>query len=92
MRDLPWLTVTDRYGRDVLAGDWRAPARGRSRPVPAETGLVVEDATTGWVGAVVRVEKAGGKVFKPKFPIGEYGFCALVTDTEGNMVGLHSMQ
>ena len=39
-----------------------------------------------------RVEKAGGKVFKPKFPIGEYGFCALVTDTEGNMVGLHSMQ
>ena len=37
-------------------------------------------------------EKAGGKVFKPKFPIGEYGFCALVTDTEGNMVGLHSMQ
>ena len=61
MRDLPWLTVTDRYGRDVLAGDWRAPARGRSRPVPAETGLVVEDATTGWVGAVVRVEKAGGQ-------------------------------
>ena len=39
-----------------------------------------------------RVEKAGGKVFTPKFPIGEYGFCALVTDTEGNMVGLHSMQ
>ena len=39
-----------------------------------------------------RVEKAGGKVCKPKFPIGEYGFCALVTDTEGNMVGLHSMQ
>ena len=61
MRDLPWLTVTDRYGRDVLAGDWRAPAGGRSRPVPAETGLVVEDATTGWVGAVVRVEKAGGQ-------------------------------
>ena len=39
-----------------------------------------------------RVEKAGGKVFKPKFSIGEYGHCALVTDTEGNMIGLHSMQ
>ena len=39
-----------------------------------------------------RVEKSGGKVFKPKFSIGEYGHCALVTDTEGNMVGLHSMQ
>ena len=28
--------------------------------VPAEAGLVVEEVTTGWVGAVVRVEKAGG--------------------------------
>ncbi len=39
-----------------------------------------------------RVEASGGKVFKPKFSIGEYGHCALVTDTEGNMIGLHSMQ
>mgnify|MGYP002663365938 FL=1 len=39
-----------------------------------------------------RVEKAGGKVFKPKFSIGEYGQCALVNDTEGNMIGLHSMK
>jgi len=51
---------SDRYGRDVLAGDWRAPARGRSRPVTADTGVVVEDVETGWCGAVVAVEKAGG--------------------------------
>ena len=38
-----------------------------------------------------RVEAAGGKIHKPKFSIGEYGFCALVADTEGNMIGLHSM-
>jgi hypothetical protein len=50
----------DRYGTDVLAGDWKGPARGRSREVPAEADLVVEDVETGWVGAVVRVEKAGG--------------------------------
>ncbi len=31
-----------------------------SADVPAEPGLVVEDADTGWCGAVVRVEKAGG--------------------------------
>ena len=37
-----------------------------------------------------RVESSGGKVFKPKFSIGEYGFIALVADTEGNMIGLHS--
>ena len=39
-----------------------------------------------------RVEAAGGNVFKPKMRIGEYGFMSLITDTEGNMVGLHSMQ
>ena len=39
-----------------------------------------------------RVEAAGGKVFKPKFPIGDYGNCALCYDSEGNLFGLHSMQ
>jgi uncharacterized protein len=37
-----------------------------------------------------RVEQAGGKIFQPKFSIGQYGFCALAVDTEGNMFGLHS--
>lgn len=50
----------DRYGADVLSTDWKAPRRGRARDVEAETGLVVEDVETGWCGAVVRVEKAGG--------------------------------
>lgn len=52
----------DRYGSDVLGGPastHHRPAR-TSRPQPAETGLVVEEVTTGWVGAVVRVEKSGG--------------------------------
>ena len=52
--------MTDRYGSDVLSGDWRRPARGRATPTPAEPGLVVEDVETGWCGAVTRVEKAGG--------------------------------
>ena len=54
----------DRYGNDVLAGGGRAPhhrAPRVSRPVQAERGLVVEEVTTGWVGAVVRVEKSGGQ-------------------------------
>ncbi|SNC72377.1 Protein of unknown function [Kytococcus aerolatus] len=51
----------DRYGNDVLAGDWKRPPRGRSREVEAVRDLVVEDVATGWVGAVVAVEKAGGK-------------------------------
>lgn len=39
-----------------------------------------------------RVENAGGKIFKPKMGIGEHGFITLFFDTEGNMVGLHSME
>ena len=38
-----------------------------------------------------RVEGAGGKVRVPKTAIGrEAGFFAMITDTEGNTVGLHS--
>ena len=39
-----------------------------------------------------RAKENGGQVFKDKFSIGQYGFIALVCDTEGNMIGLHSMQ
>ena len=53
-------TVNDRYGADVLSGDWHIPKAGQARDVEAVTGLVVEDVETGWCGAVVRVEKAGG--------------------------------
>lgn len=38
-----------------------------------------------------RVAAAGGKLFKEKFSIGEFGFAALAFDTEGNLFGLHSM-
>ena len=53
----------DRYGSDVLGGSGSTHHRPTrtSRPQPAETGLVVEEVTTGWVGAVVRVEKSGGQ-------------------------------
>ena len=39
-----------------------------------------------------RVVPAGGAIFKEKFSIGQYGFIALVKDTEGNLIGLHSMK
>ncbi|HYO18461.1 MAG TPA: DUF3097 domain-containing protein [Dermatophilaceae bacterium] len=52
--------MSNRYEDNVLSGDWRVPRNGRAREMEAETGLVVEDVETGWCGAVVRVEKAGG--------------------------------
>jgi hypothetical protein len=48
---------TDRYGTDVLSGDWRAPRRGRATELPAEIGLVVEEVVTDWVGEIVAVER-----------------------------------
>ena len=48
---------TDRYGSDVLRGDWRAPARGRAVPAVAEIGAVVEEVMTDFVGAIVAVDR-----------------------------------
>lgn len=42
--------------------------------------------------AAQRAQSAGGQIVKEKFSVGEYGFAALITDTEGNMIGLHSMR
>ena len=39
-----------------------------------------------------RVPVNGGKIMKEKFAIGEHGFISLVSDTEGNVIGLHSMK
>jgi predicted enzyme related to lactoylglutathione lyase len=39
-----------------------------------------------------RAAANGGKIFQDKMSIGEHGFIALVEDTEGNMIGLHSMK
>ncbi len=39
-----------------------------------------------------RVQAAGGRIDKPKFSIAPHGFIALVLDTEGNCIGLHSMK
>ena len=39
-----------------------------------------------------RVVDAGGKVVRPKFSIGEFGWVTLCQDTEGNLFGLNSLK
>ena len=48
--------MDDRYGSDVLARDPHNSRTVRSAEMAIELGMVVEDAQTGYVGAVVRVE------------------------------------
>ena len=40
--------------------------------------------------AIAAVESNGGKILQPKHPIGPYGSRAVVLDSEGNRVALHS--
>ena len=39
-----------------------------------------------------RIAAAGGKVCQAKMSIGQFGFCSIVNDSEGNTIGLHSMK
>jgi uncharacterized protein len=39
-----------------------------------------------------RAASSGGRIEKEKFSIGQYGYISLVVDTEGNMIGLHSLR
>jgi hypothetical protein len=38
-----------------------------------------------------RAKDAGGQIVKDKSSIGQYGNIALVSDLDGNIIGLHSM-
>ena len=49
--------VVDRYGTDVLSGDWRKPRNGRATEAPADLGLVVEEVMTDFVGEIVQVDR-----------------------------------
>lgn len=57
--------MQDRYGNNIFASDPHRDGpnarRPRSQKVHVEYGMVLEDVASGWVGAVVRVEKTGGQ-------------------------------
>ena len=41
--------------------------------------------------AIAVVDLNGGRVLQPRHPIGPHGFRAIVLDSEGNRIALHSM-
>jgi hypothetical protein len=46
----------DRYGADVLAGEWRSAGRKAVRQLEATRDLVIEEVETGFCGAVIGIE------------------------------------
>jgi predicted enzyme related to lactoylglutathione lyase len=81
----------------AFPADWRAGEVGGALvsgegAVPSATGTAVFlNANPDLQSVLDRVEGAGGKILIPKTAIGmDAGFFAMIADTEGNTVGLHS--
>ena len=59
---------------------------------PGNNSTIVYFVSDDCANEAARVQPAGGKIMKPKFSIGPYGFITLAHDTEGNLFGVHSMK
>jgi predicted enzyme related to lactoylglutathione lyase len=59
---------------------------------PGVGGTIIYFASQDCADEQSRVADAGGKVIRPKFSIGEFGWVVLCQDTEGNMFGLNSLK
>jgi predicted enzyme related to lactoylglutathione lyase len=58
---------------------------------PSENGPLVYLSVEGRLDDAIRAaQKGGGRVLKEKESIGPYGFRAIIRDTEGNRIALHS--
>jgi predicted enzyme related to lactoylglutathione lyase len=58
---------------------------------PSDHGLLIYLNADGRLDeAVAAVESNGGKVLQPRHPIGPFGFRAVILDSEGNRLALHS--
>ena len=96
---IPMQTPGDTGDLEMLSFPWKEGGENISGALcktnemkPGAGGTLVYFTCDDCAVETSRVEKAGGQVLQPKFRIGEYGFCSVVMDTEGNTVGLHSMK
>ncbi|HUB66980.1 MAG TPA: VOC family protein [Candidatus Methylacidiphilales bacterium] len=58
---------------------------------PSRTGPLLYLSVNGRLDeALAEAAKNGGEILQPKHQIGPYGFRAIITDSEGNRIALHS--
>ena len=65
----------DRYSKDVLTPGWQRAGQQKTTDVPMELGMVVEEPSTGFVGAIVKWENGvvvleDRKLKRRSFPVG----------------------
>lgn len=73
------VSAADRYGSDVLSGDWRHAGKPRTTDMPLKPGLIVEvgkdgycGEVVGWENGLIILEDRTGR--QRTFPVGEYGY------------------
>lgn len=59
---------------------------------PGAGGTLIYFECTDCAVEISKVAAAGGKVLYDKMAIGQYGYCGICEDTEGNPIGFHSMK
>ena len=86
--EMAWFPWTDKsYG----AGGSLVLEKNHYKP-STDGVLIYLSSASGDLGTeLAKVEKAGGRILQQKKQIGEHGFMALFTDTEGNRIAMHSM-
>jgi uncharacterized protein len=91
--DLPQLKmrmfpILDREG----VGGALVHSAGFHKPSATDGPLIYLNANPDVQNVLDRVESAGGKILVPKTQISpDYGFMAVMMDTEGNRIALHSI-
>lgn len=69
-----------------------ADSKGFHKPSRTEGPLIYLNGNPDLQKILDKVEGAGGKIMVPKTEISpEYGYMAVIFDTEGNRIGLHSI-
>ena len=92
------LSPLDAPGMDMLTFPMKQDGSGATGALvrmtgvrPGAGGILIYFTCGDCAVEAAKAAEAGGKVHKGKTSIGQYGHIALVGDTEGNMIGLHSM-
>lgn len=78
-------TETDESGAPKDPGGINGGMLARQGPITSPVITIEVDDIEDTLPAI---EKLGGAVALPKSPVGDMGFAAYVTDTEGNLIGL----
>ena len=86
MRMFPIDNPMDGIGGAIVQSD------GFHNPSASDGPLVYLNGNPDVQAVLDKVEGAGGKIMVPKTEISpEYGYMAVIIDTEGNRIGLHSV-